>query len=78
MKKILFILSITMFLFSCEKEIEDCNCGVISNDGIDGDCYWLEIRNNCSNNKKVFCFDEDFWMNNYVGDNVCVTNESGW
>jgi len=75
-RKLLFI-SVTLIL-SCEKKIENCNCGIISNDGIDGNCYWLEIRNNCTDNKKVFCFDQDIWMNNYVGDPFCVTNVDGW
>ena len=61
-----------------------CNCGIIANDGIDTDpntgqnCYWLEIRNNCSGNKKKFCFDQDIWMNNFVGNNFCVTNQTSW
>ena len=76
MKKLIFCLAVaTAFLSSCKKE---CNCGVIANDGITNGCYWLEIRNNCSNNKKQFCFDQDIWMNNQVGDNFCVTNSTGW
>ena len=62
---------------SCKKD-EPCNCGTIANDGIDGTCYWLEIRNDCSGNKKKFCFDQDVWMNNQVGDNFCVTNQGEW
>ena len=67
--------------YSCEKqEIGGvyCNCGVITNDGIDGDCYWLDIRNDCSNNIKRFCFSPSDWMTAYVGTDFCVTNESGW
>jgi hypothetical protein len=56
----------------------DCSCGTISNDGIDNGCYWLEIRNVCSGNKKTFCFDQDIWMSNYVGDYFCVTNQPSW
>lgn len=58
--------------------IEDCTCGIIANDGITDGCHWLEIRNNCSGNKKQFCFDEDVWMNNYVGNEFCVSNVSEW
>jgi len=77
MKKLIFCLAVaTAFLSSCSKE--ECNCGVIANDGITDGCYWLEIRNSCSNNKKKFCFDQDIWQNNHVGDNFCVTNETGW
>jgi len=80
MKKSILILSVLFFAFiSCKKE-ELCtsNCGKITNDGIDGSCYWLEIQNECTNNKKTFCFDQSTWMSNYVGNNFCVTNEQGW
>jgi len=56
----------------------DCNCGVIANDGITDNCYWLEIRNNCSGNKKQFCFDQDVWMSNYTGGNFCVLGVQPW
>lgn len=93
MKKVLLVLTLVMSLLSCEKETEtssssggggnngqQCNCGIIANDGIDTatDCYWLEIRNECSGNKKKFCFDHDVWMNNYVGDRFCVSNVNSW
>ena len=75
-------------ILSCKKEEEEpetqtnqqCNCGIIANDGIDSatNCYWLEIRNECSGNKKKFCFDEDIWTNNYVGDRFCVSNVTSW
>lgn len=72
----LLVISL-LFMPSCKKD-EPCNCGLITNDGIDGDCYWLEVSNDCSGNKKKFCFDEDVWMDNHPGDNFCVTNESEW
>jgi hypothetical protein len=85
MKKSLMMIAlmmsfVTLSLVSCEKEditTRSCNCGVIANDGINSqtNCYWLEIRNDCSGNKKKFCFDQDIWMNNYVGDRFCVTNQ---
>jgi hypothetical protein len=83
MKKIIFCSSVVFILFSCKKDIEDCNCGTIANDGIstnsDGtSCYWLEIRNSCTDNKKTFCFDQDVWMDANPGESFCVTNESGW
>lgn len=75
---ILFFLTLMILtLISCAKE-EPCNCGTIANDGIDGDCYWLQIRNDCSGNKKKFCFDQDVWMNAFVGENFCVTNQPEW
>ncbi len=84
-KTLIFLGLISLILISCKKEEEDkqCNCGTIANDGIstnaDGSsCYWLEIRNDCSGNKKQFCFDQDVWMNNSVGSHFCVTNQSSW
>ena len=45
MKK-LIIAAFLLGLMSCEKETvnynRDCNCGTVANDGIDGNCYWLE------------------------------------
>ncbi len=73
----MLMLVFAISIQSCKKD-EPCNCGVIANDGIDGNCYWLEIRNDCSGNKKKFCFDEDIWMDNNVGDNFCVTNQGDW
>ena len=93
MKNLIFILSTFVLLSSCSKDEDPtpttsnnkpCNCGTIANDGIDTDpnnnttCYWLEIRNDCSGNKKKFCFDQDVWMKSYVGSNFCVTNQTSW
>jgi hypothetical protein len=82
-KTTMFLAVIVGVLFSCSKEKENCNCGTVANDGIstntDGSsCYWLEIRNECSGNKKTWCFDEDVWMNAAVGSNFCVDNVSNW
>lgn len=77
MKQILVLLLLCVGMASCQKE-ENCNCGTIANDGITDDCYWLEIRSDCSGNKKKFCFDQDVWFTNYVGDHFCVTNQPDW
>jgi hypothetical protein len=81
MKKII-IAAFLLGLMSCEKEKvnynRDCNCGTVANDGIDGNCYWLELRNNCSGNKKVFCVDADKWMEAYIGTKFCITNVDSW
>ena len=61
-----------------DEDDKECNCGTIANDGITDDCYWLEIRSDCSQNKKQFCFDQDIWFDNHPGDHFCVTNETGW
>lgn len=78
MKKLMIVFAIATMFTSCTKEEEQCNCGTISNDGINGSCYWLEIRNDCSGNKKTFCFDQDVWMDAYVGSHFCVTNQGQW
>lgn len=85
MKKLLLglLIVLSVGLVSCEKdEFEDeqtsCTCGTIANDGIDNGCYWLEIRNSCSGNKKVFCFDQDVWLNAFVGESFCVSGVDSW
>jgi hypothetical protein len=83
-KLFMFMIVVSCILLSCKKEDQEkCNCGTIANDGIstnaDGSsCYWLEIRNDCSGNKKQWCFDQDVWMNSPVGSNFCVTNVTSW
>ena len=78
-KTILFIMLVASVLVACKKEEEQkCNCGTVANDGVDNGCYWLEIRNSCSGNKKTWCFDQDVWMNAPVGSDFCVTNEPSW
>ena len=85
MKKLLLGLILAIGLISCNKEVitpapnpQNCNCGVITNDGITDGCYWLEIRNDCSGNKKTFCFDADVWYDAYPGSSFCVTNQPSW
>lgn len=78
MKKLMIVMLLAIGLVSCSKEEEQCNCGTIANDGINGNCYWLEIRNDCTGNKKTFCFDQDVWMDAYVGSHFCVTNQGQW
>lgn len=82
MKKL--IIAIALFsatLTSCKKEEITCeptSCGAIVNDGITDGCYWLEIENDCSGNKKKFCFDQSVWMSAYVGTNFCVEGVQPW
>lgn len=78
MKRILLIILASAALMGCQKEEVppvDCSCGIIANDGITNGCHWLEIRNDCTGNKKKFCVDQDIWMNNFVGDAACITGE---
>tara|TARA_R110000851_G_C12990578_1_gene557259 strand:+ start:711 stop:944 length:234 start_codon:yes stop_codon:yes gene_type:complete len=73
------IILIAILAIGCDKEsTEPCNCGVVANDGIDNGCYWLELRNNCSDNKKSFCVDQDKWMTAYIGSDFCITNTDRW
>ena len=82
MKKLLMIIAIIIAtLSSCTKKDITCEpttCGAIVNDGITDNCYWLEIENDCSKNKKKFCFAQNVWMNAYVGTNFCVTGVEPW
>jgi hypothetical protein len=81
MKKTFLALSLALFLGGCSKEDitpKQCNCGTIVADGIDNGCYWLSIKNECSNNVKQFCFSESVWMNNHVGEHFCVSNVDSW
>ncbi len=83
MKKLMLTIGLAAItaigMFGCQKE---CNstCGTIANDGIDlnSNCYWLEIRNNCSGNKKTFCVDQDIWMESFPGERFCITNTTPW
>ena len=80
MKKVLTLLAIIL-IAGCGKETTnpgDCNCGTVANDGIDNGCYWLELRNKCTDNKKKFCVDQDKWMRAYVGSDFCITNVNRW
>lgn len=77
-KTILFSLLLTA-LISCKKEEAsfygsgtNCECGKISDDGItDGGRYWIEVRNNCSSNKKRVYMDADLWLNAHIGETRC-------
>jgi hypothetical protein len=69
MKKIILILTTTVFLFSCKKEeiqpnvepiapVELCNCGTIyslgTSWGAGGLSSWVKVMNECSGNFKTF------------------------
>jgi hypothetical protein len=90
MKKILIlpILMGILALTSCSKENpKPCNCGTITNIGIDTlnkewrpytDCHWLEISNECSGNKKKFCYEPTFWSKQTIDSNICLGEEKPW
>jgi hypothetical protein len=82
MKKLVTVVLLTVTMFACQKD-KPCNCGVITDDAIEfdanGDIYYsLTIKNDCSDNLGKYYFSQDVWMNNYVGNNFCVTNVSSW
>lgn len=58
----------------------DCpsTCGLITDDGIEGECYWIDIRNECSDNIKRFCLAYGDWLNAHPGENFCITNTEPW
>jgi len=69
MKKLIVILAMA----GCSKDElpSDCMCGRITNDGINN-CYWIEIRNDCSGSVESFCLDRGDWMTAYVGSDICI------
>lgn len=83
MKKTIILVLVAMSILSSCKKDKPCNCGTITDDGVTTDvngnnCYWLEIRNECSDNKKRWCFDGDIWLDANIGEEFCVTNEPSW
>jgi len=80
MKNLLLVLGLGLALTSCKKDnqSEDCNCGTIANDDINSSGYLLEVRNDCTGNKKWFYVDGDTWLDGYVGSSQCFNNQSNW
>ena len=79
MKRVLVLLAAAAFKMSCEKEEElACNCGTITDHTSNNNCYWLEISNDCSGNKKSFCVDWSTWVQAYVGTEFCMKKPESW
>ncbi len=55
-----------------------CNCGLITDDGFGSGLYWVYIQNSCTGNIAMFYLSYNDWMNAYVGNNLCISNSSGW
>jgi|TARA_B110000908_G_C10236755_1_gene443756 hypothetical protein len=75
MKKVL-VAFFCLLVFSCAKEDEDCNCGLILSDRVSD--YSVVIRSDCSGNEKRFTLSVGDWMNAHPGEDYCITNSSGW
>lgn len=77
MKKVIFTVMLSAFLFSCKKEdVKPCNCGTIMSDNASD--YSVNIQNDCSGNLKNWVLSPDDWMTAYVGTHYCITNTTSW
>lgn len=76
MKKTIIGLAIILSIASCKKDVPVCNCGLVVND--DAANYSVIIRNSCSGNEKTFYLTPGDWMNAFVGQDYCITNETSW
>jgi hypothetical protein len=72
----LIVLGVT--ITGCKKEPVDCSCGIITQDYIEGGIYYLEVQNECTNNKQWFSVSRDVWINGFIGSEQCFTSPSRW
>lgn len=57
-----------------------CLCGGVTDYGMDTGCgidneefcYWIEIKNDCSDNKKKFSIDSSNWTSKKDFDRLCL------
>ena len=81
MKTRFFLLGMVLLfgITSCKKdeetytEYKNCKCGTIANDGITNSEYWIDVRNECSGNKKRVVMDADLWMDAHIGQKRCYS-----
>ena len=76
MKKAIIGLAIILSIASCKKDVIVCNCGLIVSD--DATDYSVVIRNSCSGNERTFYLAPGDWLNAFVGQDYCITNETSW
>lgn len=79
MRRLKTLLAVSILaLAGCTKE--QCNCGIVKNDGYDVEtnCHWLEVENYCTSNRETFCFDEDVWLDYFPGDEICMNDRPQW
>ena len=73
------ILLFSMLFSSCNKEeVNKCNCGIVTNDGVTKTCAWIEVLNDCTGNKITVCIEEKLWLNTLQGDYVCLEDQKPW
>jgi hypothetical protein len=92
MKKVLFILGLTLLTFSCKKEdiqpneptpTEDCSCGIITKQThtIDGVLRSVYVENYCSGNEYIIWYPTQAQQNAtpfYIGYTWCDSNGNTW
>ena len=71
MKKLLLILALMLAGCTPEDPVPQCNCGEITDKGINGTFYWIRVKNNCTNYNDVITIDRDDWNNFREGDVFC-------
>jgi hypothetical protein len=85
--KALLLSLLTVSVLSCKKDnetkpLENCNCGLITedNNGTTNNQSWytINVRNNCTDNTKTFYLSKGDWMNAHAGDSFCFSNEAEW
>lgn len=87
MKVLIISMWICFCIYACQKDDpigygkdNGCNCGIVIDEGIisQTQCYWLKLKNECTNNEKTFCLDSFVWQSYSVGDKVCINDISSW
>ena len=73
MKKLILLLTVILFVFSCTKE--DCDCGII--EGYDWkydtgeETYYLDIRNECTGEIENDIQVTQNWFSELLGSRKC-------
>ncbi len=87
MKVIIISMWICFCIYACQKDDpigygkdNGCNCGIITEEGINSkkQDYWIKVKNESTNNEKVFSLNSDVWQKYSVGDKFCINNISYW
>ena len=70
MKKLIIIL---ILVFSCSDAeiIQNCDCGIITNLGKSGNCWYIGLENECTGNFKNVCYDHNIQEVVILGQRFC-------